>query len=233
MMLQPNSHNILTELQSSVLNAVFSTDLGRERFSLVGGTALAEFYAGHRLSKDLDIFGMDVSDVDDMTSMFEDLVVKNVANVNIQITRRAPSFRRFEVTTKSELPLQVDFSVIGLPLISPITRVAGTNVLSVEDLAVGKVLALCDRIEVRDGIDLWMLDHIGVDVEAARKNALVKDSGLANAPLTCVDSLARLRKVVAKLQWPHMFIELTSDQLEVFLDDLADRYLRAIREEIP
>lgn len=46
---------LLTPIQTACL-AVFATLPDQTHFYLTGGTALAEFYLGHRLSFDLDFF---------------------------------------------------------------------------------------------------------------------------------------------------------------------------------
>ena len=46
---------LLTSIQRAFLKA-FAGLPDQEHFYLVGGTALAEFYLGHRLSLDLDLF---------------------------------------------------------------------------------------------------------------------------------------------------------------------------------
>ncbi len=46
---------ILSEFQKAFLQ-LFASLPDQERFYLAGGTALAEYYLGHRLSNDLDLF---------------------------------------------------------------------------------------------------------------------------------------------------------------------------------
>jgi hypothetical protein len=49
------SKGIITDLQREILT-IFSEIHDSKMFYLTGGTALAEFYLGHRKSFDLDIF---------------------------------------------------------------------------------------------------------------------------------------------------------------------------------
>ncbi len=49
---------LLTPLQKEFMS-VFSRIPDQEHFYLTGGTALSEFYLGHRLSFDLDLFTSD------------------------------------------------------------------------------------------------------------------------------------------------------------------------------
>ena len=52
---KPQSKGILDKAQREILE-VFSRFPDADRFYLTGGTALAEFYLGHRRSFDLDLF---------------------------------------------------------------------------------------------------------------------------------------------------------------------------------
>lgn len=226
---RPRSHGVLTPLQTSLLDVTFSTDVAREGYALAGATALAEFYFGHRLSRDLDLFAESAEDVAVLGDAFEPVVRQGVSDSRIDLIRRAPAFRRFVVHREPDEQVQVDLGCIDPPLLDPIASVARVNVLGLTDLAVGKVLAIHDRTEVRDAIDLWMLDEGGVDLERIRQLALWKDPGLAAAPLTVIDSLDRLRASIRKLPWPEMLITLTAGELEEFLEHLSVRFLDGIR----
>ena len=58
----PRKHGIITPFQEDVLRAIFSIPEA-EQFALAGGTALSEYYLGHRLSEDLDIFSFEADAV--------------------------------------------------------------------------------------------------------------------------------------------------------------------------
>ena len=230
---QPSPHHILTPLQQTLLELIFRTDTGRERFALAGGTALAEYYCGHRLSKDLDIFSETPADIPLLSDEIAPLILADIAGAKTDWQRRTPTFRHFVVSRDGDDPVQIDIAAADPPLLDPIARINGINVLGLTDIAVGTMMAIHDRIEIRDAIDLWMLERGGVDLEFIRELALKKDLGLADAPLLLIASLDRLRDRIRKLPWPHMLVSLDADVLESFLTQLAARFLVAIRNSEP
>jgi hypothetical protein len=68
---QPVSHGILTPIQRNFLTH-FRTLPDAEAFYLTGGTALAEFYLGHRLSFDLDLFTTEAGLIRPFSLLMED-----------------------------------------------------------------------------------------------------------------------------------------------------------------
>ena len=89
----PGLHrDILTSLQFEFLRRFFAASFA-PAFFLTGGTALAGFHFGHRLSDDLDLFTQD-----DTALPAADPVVPRIAEaLQCQITyaRRAEYFRQF------------------------------------------------------------------------------------------------------------------------------------------
>jgi hypothetical protein len=106
------------------------------------------------------------------------------------------------------------------------------SVLGLTGPAVGKLLAIHDRTEAWDAVDLWALDYAGVDLERIRRLALDKDAGLAAAALQAIDSLDRLRAPCASFPWPEILIAMTIDDLKGFLDQLIETCLQNIRSSI-
>jgi len=231
--LKPTPHNILSPEQRLILTAVFDVGPGRDRFALVGGTALAEYYLGHRLSRDLDLFAEDPADVAPLASALPGLIESAADGTRVDELQRGAGFRRFEAVLPGSEPVQVDIGAVDPPLLGPVARSGGVNVLSLQDLAVGKVLALHDRAEIRDAIDLWALERAGVDLEQVRRQALAKDPGLRLSPMAAVDSLQRIGRMADKVPSPAMLVALDTPALVAFVEDLASRYARAIRDEIP
>jgi predicted nucleotidyltransferase component of viral defense system len=225
---RPSRHNILTSLQEQVLAAVFDSEAARENFALVGGTALAEFYFGHRLSRDLDVFSETTEDIGFLADDLPEIIETRVDDVTVEVQRRSPAFRRFLVRDPAGDSVRVDLAPIDPPLFDPIARIGGLNVLGLTDLAVGKLMAAHDRVEIRDAIDLWALERAGVDLVATRELALLKDPGLAQAPLLLIDSLERISRLSRKAPWPRMLVALNPDELEEFLNGLSERYLTEI-----
>jgi predicted nucleotidyltransferase component of viral defense system len=145
---------ILSQYQKSFLR-LFSNLPDQERFYLTGGTALAEYYLGHRLSYDLDLF----TDEADLILPFSYRVEKAAqsAGMTIHAVRRFASFVEFQVTQGKE-QLKVD-----LALDSPFRLAAaqisdmGVFVNDFLDIQADKTLAFFGRAEPRDAVDLYFL----------------------------------------------------------------------------
>jgi len=211
-----------------VLAEVFADEVARTSFALVGGTALAEYYFGHRLSNDLDIFGHRAEDVAGIARSIERRVLEHIDGATVEPTGSNGSHRRIVITAMGEPPLQVDLSLLDPPLLGPLHRVGAVNVLSLDDLAVGELMATSDRVEIRDPLDLYALDLHGIDLELTRQLMLRKNPGLAGQPNGLAQMLDRIAVATEKVEWPRTFIDVSPAQLREFVSGLAARVRTAI-----
>jgi len=145
---------LLTPLQRRFL-LLFARLPDQDRFYLTGGTALAEFYLGHRLSFDLDLFTHEESLIVPTSYLIE----KNATESQIDITvaRRFASFvelliREGDDSIKVELALDSPFRFAP-----PAPSEDGFLVNDYQDLLVDKLLAYYGRAEPRDAIDLYFI----------------------------------------------------------------------------
>lgn len=161
---------ILTPLQKQFLE-IFATLPDQSQFYLAGGTALAEYYFGHRLSYDLDIFtGMDGL-VQPTSFQIEKVCAEN--NLPIKVVRRFATFVEFLVGDELKVDLALDSPFRFGPTILSET---GVQVNNYEDLSTDKLLAYFGRSEPRDAIDLYfMLQKESIEVLMAQ--AAQKDTG--------------------------------------------------------
>ena len=151
---EPTPHHLLTPLQLAFLQ-VFSQLSDHHHFYLTGGTALAEFYLGHRLSYDLDLFTADVGLVQPVSFQLEKLAQEN--NFEIKTIRRFTTYVEFLVSSDNDT-LKVDLALdspfrFQAPIVSP----QGFWVNNFEDLCVDKLLAYFGRAEPRDAVDLYFI----------------------------------------------------------------------------
>lgn len=124
-------------------------------FYLTGGTALAEFYFGHRKSYDLDIFTAESGLILPFTRLAEDHLRKSGLKVNV--IRRFASLVEFEVLGKDERT-RVQFALDSpFRFENPINSEYGILVNDYKDLIVDKLLAFFGRTEARDAIDLYFI----------------------------------------------------------------------------
>lgn len=124
-------------------------------FFLTGGTALAEFYLGHRKSYDLDLFTTESGLVLPFSRTAEGQLRKE--GLIVGVTRRFSSFVEFEVCEKEE-STRVQFGQdTPFRLDDPVNSELGLQVNDFKDLVVDKLQAFFGRTEARDAIDLFFI----------------------------------------------------------------------------
>jgi len=147
------SRGIISSLQREILSVIASIG-DNEKFYLTGGTALAEFYLGHRRSYDLDIFTVEKDIILPFSRRLEEELK---GKFNVKIVRRFESFVEFEIGIFSEaIKLQLAYDSpfrFGEPEKSDI----GIRVNDYKDLITDKLLALYGRAEPRDIIDFYCI----------------------------------------------------------------------------
>jgi len=147
------SKGIITDLQRQIL-LIFSKIPDSNVFYLTGGTALAEFYLGHRKSFDLDIFTSEIGIIIPTSYIFEKEIKRNFF---IKVVKRFETLVEFEISdkknsTKVQLALDSPFRFEN-----PVDSDIGIKVNSYIDLIVDKFLAFFSRSEPRDAIDLFFI----------------------------------------------------------------------------
>jgi hypothetical protein len=131
---------------------------GAPNLRLDGGTALAAFHLGHRVSKDLDFFG----DYQMNAAAFAE-VVREVAEergFTMRATRgRSMGFAQYIAgNPEAGIEVQLDFAAASpFHLEDRDAAAEGIQVSSYRDLCAGKLHAICDRYEPRDYVDLYAI----------------------------------------------------------------------------
>lgn len=166
-------HHLLTPLQLAVLH-VFTQIPDHNNFFLTGGTALSEFYLGHRLSYDLDLFTSEDGLIQPVSYQVERLVAEN--NLKLEVIRRFTTYVEFLISDDNE-SLKVDLALdspfrFQPPLFTPL----GIWVNNFVDLCVDKLLAYYGRAEPRDAVDLFLILEYQT-LEALVEKAKQKDPG--------------------------------------------------------
>lgn len=124
---------------------------GAPNLRLDGGTALAAYHLGHRVSKDLDFF----ADYQLNAAAFAE-VVREVAEergFGMRATRgRSMGFAQFIASDpETGIEVQLDFAAASpFHLEERDVAAEGIRVSSYRDLCAGKLHAICDRYEPRD-----------------------------------------------------------------------------------
>jgi len=124
-------------------------------FYLTGGTALAEFYLGHRKSYDLDIFTRE----ENLILPFSYTAEKRLSSKGflLKVIRRFSTFIEFELGVEDE-KVRVQFAYDSpFYFEQPLESDLGIKVNSYRDIIGDKLLAFTGRTEPRDAIDIYFI----------------------------------------------------------------------------
>lgn len=183
---------------------------------LGGGAALAGVYLGHRTTGDVDLF---VHDAEDMRSLVGLLPgAARAAGIGVTLLRDAGHLVRAKLEAQDGASVEVD--VVHEPVADiapPPPPVEGIVVESLTDLRASKLTCLLSRSEPRDLVNLYFLDQAGFPPERDLDIALRKDAGVD--PVV----LAWLLLQFPTHPLPVMLEPLSSDRLEAFRNELAER----------
>ncbi len=164
---------ILTPLQKRFLE-IFAALPDQGQFYLAGGTALSEYYLGHRLSYDLDIFTGTDGLVQPTSFQIEKVCLEH--NLPIKIMRRFATFVEFLVGDEQN-GFRVDLALDSPFRLEPtLLSETGVQVNNYTDLRADKLLAYFGRSEPRDAIDVYFILQ-NESVEVLMEQAAQKDTG--------------------------------------------------------
>ncbi|MGA9348939.1 MAG: nucleotidyl transferase AbiEii/AbiGii toxin family protein [Anaerolineae bacterium] len=145
---------LLTPLQKEVVT-LFARLPDQEFFYLTGGTALSEFYLGHRISFDLDFFTVEAELALPFSRQMEAACLSQ--GLQVSVTRRFASFVEFGLH-RGEESLRVDLTLDApFRFAHPMLSEYGVWVNNFQDLKTEKVLAYYGRAEPRDAVDLYFI----------------------------------------------------------------------------
>jgi len=170
--LRPKRYGLLTPGQVAILKA-FVEIPDSHHFFLTGGTALAEFYLGHRRSFDLDLFAGEGGLVYHFSRLLENRLP--AAGLEVQPVRRLESFAEFIIKAGGE-EVRVQLAYDSPLRFTPPEKTSLGKVNDFTDLAVDKLLAFFGRAEPRDTVDLFFLLK-EVKLEELMELAPKKDPG--------------------------------------------------------
>lgn len=116
---------------------------------------MAEFYLNHRKSEDIDLFTVNQNINFDQVNAE---VLKIINNFSAQIERQviSPTFIQHILRIKKNF-LKIDVVKDTLPYFGKVKIVDKIPVDSLENISVGKLLALFGRADAKDFIDLYFL----------------------------------------------------------------------------
>ncbi len=177
---------MLSALQRRVA-AIFGGLPEASDFVLAGGAALIAHGEINRRTRDLDFFTVDPPRVDQLVPVFEAAVRSaGLAVVEVQVVA---GFARLVVADGAE---RTGVDIAADARLLPAERSELGLVLSVEELAVDKVLAIFGRAEARDFIDLAVLEP-RFGLEHLFETAATKDAGFR--PSVFIEMLGRIGRL--------------------------------------
>lgn len=210
---------MLSPLQERIARIV--TELAEaEEFALAGGAALIVRGDVDRRTRDLDFFGPSAVAVDELLPAAEQALLGDGLQVERIIDH--PGFARLlvrDATDQTEVDLGSDARLL------PVEERLGMRVLSGEELAVDKLLALFGRAEARDFADLFAVaDRYGIDrlLDLASEKDRGFDAAVFAEMLTRIDRLPRIAFPLDDAQY---------DKLQGTVGTWKDRALGYAREQ--
>jgi len=142
----------ITSLQKKVLD-LFSKFPLKNKFYWTGGTLLSFFYLHHRQSKDLDFFSDKPFDYNQIIGFIRNLKKQ----LKLKEIEEKKIFDRWEFFLHDKEELRMEFVFYDHPKIKSRKKWQGIFIDSLEDIAANKVIALFDRNDPKDLVDLYFL----------------------------------------------------------------------------
>lgn len=219
-----HSKGILSTTQKRIL-VFFGKLKDSTSFNLTNGTALSDFYLGHRRSFDLDLFTSDKGLILPFSRTVEDEFPKQ--GFSVKVIHRFQSFVEFEIGEQEEkvrIQLALDSPFRFKP---PEKSDIGIMVNNFHDLVVDKFLAFFGRAEPRDTIDLFFILK-NTDINELLELASKKDPGFDLYWLAI--SLKRVKDFPNEIErWP---VEMIVPVKAIEIKDLFSSMLLKIMDEI-
>lgn len=207
-------HLILTSFQREIIDYV-AKEPHLENFYLSGGTALAAFYFQHRLSDDLDFFTFTPPDTVFLHSFINK--IKEEAKLNDVNFEKLYDRNIFFFLRDSE-QLKIEFSLYPFKQLENPIKKEGIWIDSLKDIAANKLMAMLDRFDPKDFVDLFFLFK-EFDLEHVRKNT-EKKFGLKIDPIFLGGEFMKSRRIEAL---PKMARHLELVELKDFFQDIAKK----------
>jgi predicted nucleotidyltransferase component of viral defense system len=119
-------------------------------FYLAGGTALSAFYLQHRLSEDLDFFTEGEVEIEEVLKFVRSL--PDIAEVQYE---RKYDRRIFLLRDPDAKVMKVEFTKYPFTRLETGPIIEGIRLDSLRDILVNKLMAMTDRRDAKDYVDLY------------------------------------------------------------------------------
>ena len=170
----------LSALQRDVLRSFFARE---HRFFLSGGGALVGFHLGHRETEDLDLFVLQDVLAEGARTLAH---VAQELSASLEIVTDSSDFKRFVIRRGMET-LKVDLvHETATQQFKDKLEIDGIRVDPPLEILSNKLCTLLSRGEIRDLVDVFVLEQAGYRMEDALGAAMQKDRGLTPAQLAAI-----------------------------------------------
>jgi len=142
----------LEPIQKKTLK-LFAKSAIKDRFYWTGGTLLSHLYLHHRQSQDLDFF----TDKPFLYNRVNSFVSGLKTALNLHSIEKNKIYDRWDFFLHNEQELRIEFVLYEFPKLKLRKKWQGIYIDSLDDLAVNKTMALFDRNDPKDLIDLYFL----------------------------------------------------------------------------
>lgn len=207
---------ILTQEQKKALEVLSGNEEIMSLFYFTGGTALAEFYLHHRYSDDLDFFtkesGFPQLSVEALVQKIKETLAMDKVEYRRIHDRRIFFFKR------EARELKMEFSYYPFAQLKSPQKQGGIPADSLEDLAANKLMALMDRIEPKDFVDIFFILKEGHLTLNELLVLVKKKFDLSFDPVTIGSELAKVKNIEAL---PRMIKPLSPLELKDFFSRQA------------
>lgn len=173
----PKTHNKIPQELKILIDEFFSLR-NWEGLYLTGGTCLSEYYFGHRLSEDIDLFTQDKLLLQEAKIFLSD--PENFRSGTITKIRETPYISQFHYRKKkSERIVKVDL-VLDMPQrISSPLPIGHVWVDNLDDILSNKMGCMISRNEVKDYLDLfYLIPASHLTTKELMTIGLIKEGGL-------------------------------------------------------
>ena len=191
---------ILTERQKKVIGLVAQSPLCSFIY-LSGGTALAEYYLHHRLSDDLDFFSLEKIDMNVLAGFVEE--VKEMLGAKKVSYERVFDRNLYFFSFGKDEELKMEFTQYSFEPLDKKLKKNGIKVDSFHDIAAGKLMALLDRFDPKDFVDLYFIlkkrSLAFVRKDAEKKFGIHISNLFLGAELSKVERIHALPKMIIPL----------------------------------
>ena len=206
---------ILTPAQEQAIAAV-AGEARLADFYLSGGTALAEYYLRHRISDDLDFFTYNDPDSIFLHEFTDRL--KGVLRAESVRFERLHDRNQFHFILPGQAELKVEFTRYHFELLEKLQIQNGLRLDSLRDISANKLMALIDRFDPKDFVDLFFILQ-QASLEQVRKDA-EKKFGISIDGIFLGGEMGKVRRVEAL---PKMLKPLKLDELKAFFTEQAKK----------